>query len=177
MKHSMRAGLTPLKTQRVQRELPRSLERRHHLADETQKTLQVLVNAPTALRAYILADAALVRGELTLRQRAQVARAETEFQGCAGRLSGQDKATESFGSTEAQRPLSRPPAAAALNADKRLGLMQAAVLLRGERRSGYSRVLLKSGFSREQIAEIIASIALSTFSHYLAHAKVFETIA
>lgn len=173
----MRAGLTPLETQRVHREVRRSLERRHHLVDETRKTLQVMVNAPTALRAYVLADAALVRGKLTLRQSAQVAGAETELKGCADRRSGQDEVGESVGSTETKPALARNPGAAVFNADTRLGLTQAAVLLRGESRSGYFPVLLASGFSREQVAEIIGSIALSTFSHYFAHAKAFETIA
>lgn len=173
----MRAGLPPLETQRTHWGLQPSLKSRHLARNEASGFLQVMANAPTALRAYILADGALVRGKLTLRQRAQVARAETEIKGCAGRLSGQDEAGESFGSTEAELPLARHPTVAALKADRRLGFTQAAVLQRGESSSGYSQVLLKGGFTSGQIAEIIASIALNTFSHYFTHAKPFETVA
>src|SRR6267142_851950 len=49
--------------------------------------LQVMANSPAALRAYILADAALLRGELTRRQRQQVALAVAEINGSTYSLS------------------------------------------------------------------------------------------
>ena len=41
--------------------------------DRAPRFLQVMAHSPAALRAYVLADAALVRGQLTRRQREQVA--------------------------------------------------------------------------------------------------------
>jgi AhpD family alkylhydroperoxidase len=61
--------------------------------------LQVMANSPAAFRAYILADAALLRGELTRRQRQQVALAVAEINGSTYSLSALDAAGKRHGLT------------------------------------------------------------------------------
>ncbi len=66
MNQTTRAGLTSLETQRNHWGLQRSPGSNHRAREEGRGLLTVMTNAPTALRAYFLADAALVRGKLTL---------------------------------------------------------------------------------------------------------------
>ena len=76
--------LTPIG---VTSELKRSLKNSRLELDEAPRFLQVLANSPASLRAYIRADAALVRGQLTPRQRQQVALAVAEINGSSYSLS------------------------------------------------------------------------------------------
>src|SRR6266481_7641254 len=63
----------PIRTNRAVPDLKRSLRIAPLRLAEGPKFLQVMAHSPAVLRAYILADAALVRGQLTRRQRKQVA--------------------------------------------------------------------------------------------------------
>src|SRR2546422_3481366 len=75
--------LTPIQTNGASSELKRSLKNSHLKLDEVPRFLQVMANSPASLRAYIRADAALVRGQLTPRQRQQVALARApHLPGC-----------------------------------------------------------------------------------------------
>src|SRR6266581_1325183 len=69
---------TPIQTNGATSKLKRSLKKSHLKLDEAPRFLQVLANSPASLRAYIRAEAALVRGQLTPRQREQVALAAAD---------------------------------------------------------------------------------------------------
>src|SRR2546425_1233544 len=70
--------LTPMQTNGAGSELKPSLKSSRLKLDEAPRFLQVLANSPASLRAYLRADAALVRGQLTPHQRQQVALAVAE---------------------------------------------------------------------------------------------------
>ncbi len=104
--------LTPIQTNGTTSELKRSLKSSRLKLDEAPRFLQVLANSPAALRAYLRADAALVRGQLTPRQRQQVALAVAEINGSSYSLSAHYDAGKSLGLTHQEMQLAHNAAAA-----------------------------------------------------------------
>lgn len=126
-----------------------------------------MAHAPSAFRAYILADAALVRGKLTRWQRAQVRLTETELRDRADDVAAQRKTGVVFRSRDKGIRLARRANTALSAAEKRLSFTLAAVLRHSKPNSSYSQALLEAGFSGKQIAEIAGSVALKTLaSHF-----------
>src|SRR5437899_7475125 len=103
--------LNPIQTNGATSELKWSLKNSHLKLDEAPRFLQVMANSPAALRAYLRADAALVRGQLTPRQREQVALAVAEINGSSYSLSAHYDAGKSLGLTPKEMLLARNAAA------------------------------------------------------------------
>ena len=158
--------LTPIQTNGATSELKRSLKNSHLKLDEVPRFLQVMANSPASLRAYIRADAALVRGKLTARQRQQVALAVAEINGSSYSLSAHYDAGKSLGLTHQEMQLARNASAADTKAETMLRFTRAVVLQRGEISDEDFQALGKAGFSDAQIIEIVANIALNIFSNY-----------
>ena len=158
--------LTPIQTNGATSELKRSLKSSHLKLGKAPNFLQVMANSPASLRAYILADAALVRGQVTARQREQVALAVAEINGCAYSLSAHYETGKSLGLTHDEMQLARNATAADPKAEMMLRFTQAVVLQRGEISEDDFQALVKAGFTNEQIVEIVANIALNIFSNY-----------
>src|SRR6266481_9692618 len=158
--------LTPIKTNGATSELKRSLKTSHLKLEEAPRFLQIMANSPASLRAYIRADAALVRGQLTPRQRQQVALAVAEINGSSYSLSAHYDAGKSLGLTHHQMQLARSATAADPKAETMLRFTQAVVLQRGEISDDDFQALRKVGFTDAQIVEIVANIALNIFSNY-----------
>src|SRR6266481_3189943 len=158
--------LTPIKTNGATSELKRSLKTSHLKLDEAPRFLQVLANSPASLRAYIRADAALVHGQLTPRQREQVALAVAEINGSSYSLSAHYDNGKSLGLTHEEMQLARNATAADPKAETMLRFTQAVVLQRGEISDDDFHALRKAGFTDAQIVEIVANIALNIFSNY-----------
>src|SRR5437867_4053389 len=103
----MMVRLTPIQTNGATSKLKRSLKNSHVRLEEAPRFLQVMANSPASLRAYIRADAALVRGQLTPRQREQVALAAAEINGSCYSLSAHYDAGKSLGLTQKEMLLAR----------------------------------------------------------------------
>jgi alkylhydroperoxidase family enzyme len=86
---------TPIQVNGANSELKRGLKNHRLKLKEVPNFLHLLANSPASLRAYIRADAALVRGQLTPRQRQQVALAVAEINGSSHSLSVQYDAAKS----------------------------------------------------------------------------------
>src|SRR6266704_2657187 len=157
---------TPIQTNGATSGLKRGLKNSHLKLGKTPNFLQVMANSPASLRAYIRADAALVRGQLTPRQREQVALAVAEINGCAYSLSAHYDAGKSLGLTHHEMQLARNATAADTKAETMLRFTQAVVLQRGEISDDDFQALRKAGFADGQIIEIVANIALNIFSNY-----------
>src|SRR5882724_787816 len=99
--------LTPIQTNGATSELKRGLKNSHVKLDEVPRFLQVMANSPASLRAYIRADAALVRGQLTPRQREQVALAVAEINGSSYSLSAHYETGKNLGLTHHEMQLAR----------------------------------------------------------------------
>jgi len=158
--------LTPIQTKGATSELRRSLKNSRLKLDEAPRFLQVMANSPASLRAYIRADAALVRGRLTPRQRQQVALAVAEINGSSYSLSAHYDAGKSLGLTHAEMQLARNAAAGDTKVDTMLRFTRSVVLQRGEISDEDFQALGKAGFTDEEIEEIVANIALNIFSNY-----------
>ncbi len=157
---------TPIQTNGATSKLKRSLKKSHLKLDEAPRFLQVLANSPASLRAYIRADAALLRGQLTPRQREQVALAVAEINGSSYSLSAQYDNGKSLGLTHHEMQLARNATAADTKAETMLRFTQAVVLQRGEISDDDFQALRKAGFADGQIIEIVANIALNIFCNY-----------
>lgn len=158
--------LTPIQTNGTTSELQRSLKNSHLKLDEVPRFLQVMANSPASLRAYIRADAALVRGQLTPRQREQVALAVAEINGSSYSLSAHYDTGKNLGLTHHEMQLARNATAEDPKAETMLRFTQAVVLQRGEVSDDDFQALRKAGFSDAQIVEIVANIALNIFCNY-----------
>jgi AhpD family alkylhydroperoxidase len=99
--------LTPIQANGATSELKRSLKSSQFKLGKTPNFFQVMANSPASLRAYIRADAALLRGQLTPRQREQVALAVAEINGCAYSLSAHYETGKSLGLTHDEMQLAR----------------------------------------------------------------------
>ena len=154
--------LTPIEAKRTALEFKRS----HLKLKAAPNFLKVMAHSPAAFRAYVLADAALVRGRLTRRQRKQVALAVAEINGSTYSLSAQYEAGKRLGLTDQEMQLARNATATDPKAQTMLRFTQAVVLQRGEISDEDFHALVKAGFTNEEIVEIVANIALNIFSNY-----------
>jgi len=166
MTEPIMSRLTPIRTNGAASALKRSLKNCHLKLDEAPRFLQIMANSPASLRSYIRADAALVRGQLTPRQREKVALAVAEINGSGYSLSAHYHAGKSLGLTHHEMQLARNATAADPKTEAMLRFTQAVVLQRGEVSDEDFQVLGKSGFTDAQIVEIVANIALNIFSNY-----------
>jgi uncharacterized peroxidase-related enzyme len=162
----IRSRLAPIQTNGATSGLKRSLKSARVKLDEVPKFIQVMANSPASLRAYIRADAALVRGRLTPRQREQVALAVAEINGSSYSLSAHYAAGKRLGLTPREMQLARNASAADEKAETMLRFTQAVVLQRGEISDEDFQALVQAGFTNEQIVEIVANIALNIFANY-----------
>ena len=158
--------LTRIQANGATAELKRSLKSSRLKLDEAPRFLQVMANSPASLRAYLRADAALVRGQLTPRQRQQVALAVAEINGSSYSLSAHYNTGKSLGLTGHEMRLARNATATDPKAETMLRFTQAVVLQRGEVSDDDFQALGKAGFTDAQIIEIVANIALNIFSNY-----------
>jgi uncharacterized peroxidase-related enzyme len=158
--------LTPIQSNGATSELKRSLKNSRLKLDEAPRFLQVMANSPASLRAYLGADAALVRGQLTPRQRQQVALAVAEINGCSYSLSAHYDTGKSLGLSHQEMQLARNAAAADPKADTMLRFTRSVVLQRGDICDEDFQALGEAGFTDAQIIEIVANIALNIFSNY-----------
>ena len=158
--------LSPIQTNRATSELKRSLKNSRLKLDEAPRFLQVMANSPASLRAYLRADAALVRGQLTPRQRAEVALAVAEINGSSYSLAAHYDTGKSLGLTHQEMELARNAAATDPKADTMLRFTRSVVLQRGDISDEDFQALGKAGFTDAQIIEIVANIALNIFSNY-----------
>ena len=160
------SGITPIKTNGATVDLKQGPGNSRLKLNKAPRFLQVMAHSPAALRAYILADAALVRGRLTRRQREQVALAVAEINGLSYRLPAHDEAGKNLGLTQKNMGLARNATAADPKAETMLRFTQAVVLQRGEVSDDDFQALRKAGSTDEQIIEIVANIALNIFANY-----------
>src|SRR5437899_10178713 len=163
--------LTPMQTNGATSALKRSLKSSRLKLDQAPRFLQVMANSPASLRAYVRAEAALVCGQLTPRQRQQVALAVAEINGSTYSLSAHYDTGKSLGLTHHEMQLARNATAEDPKAERMLRFTQAVVLQRGDVSDEDFQALRKAGFTDAQIIEIVANIALNIFSNY------FSTVA
>jgi len=107
-----------------------------------------------------------VRGQLTPRQRQQVALAVAEINGSSYSLSAHYDAGKSLGLTQEEMQLARNATATDPKTETMLRFTQAVVLQRGDISDEDFQALRNAGFTDAEVVEIVANIALNIFSNY-----------
>jgi len=129
--------------------------------------LRVLTRATAATEAYAAAEKALANGQLTARQREQIALAVAEINGSEYCLVAHTVNSRNAGLSEEEIGLARKAAANDRKAEAILRLTQAVVLQRGHIRDNELRAVRSAGVSEAELIEVMANIALNVFTNYL----------
>jgi len=160
--------INPIKANQAGPELKRSSQNNtRQKLGEAPNFLRILANSPMALRAYIFAETALERGQLTPRQRAQIALAVAEINGSGYGLSAHYDAGKRLGLTHVDMQLARQATATDPQTATMLRFAQGVVLQRGEVSDEDFLALRRAGFTAPLIIETVASIVLNIFTNYL----------
>jgi uncharacterized peroxidase-related enzyme len=127
---------------------------------------RILAHSPGTLRAFLFAQRALARGQLSPRQREQIALAVAEINGSSYGLSAHYDAGKKLGLTHKDMQMARQATASEAQAATMLGFTQKVVLQRGEVSDEDFLRMRHAGFKDPQIIEIVASIVLCLFANY-----------
>jgi uncharacterized peroxidase-related enzyme len=171
VKHRIMTPLAPITGDQTFRELKQSLEETSTQLEELPNFIRVLAHSPAALKAYTLVDKALANGQITPRQREQIALAVAEINSCSYSLSAHYVLGQSLGLSEEEIRLARKATASDPQTKAMLRFTQAVVLQRGEISHDEFQMLRAAGFTDAQIIEILAGIGLNIFTNY------FNTVA
>jgi uncharacterized peroxidase-related enzyme len=128
--------------------------------------LRLLAHSPAATRAFMACEAALAGGELSLRQREQIALAVAEINGSKYCLSAHYALAKQRGLSEADIRFARRATASDPKTDAMLRFAQAVTLQRGDFSDADFLSLRRAGISDAEIAEIVANVALNIFANY-----------
>jgi len=112
-------------------------------------------------------EKALAKGELTARQREQIALAVAEINDSKYCLAVHSVAGREAGLSDEDIRLARKAGARDSRAEAMLRFAQALTLQRGRISQEDLAALRRAGFSEPQLVEIIASVALNIFTNYL----------
>ncbi len=159
--------LNPTPGMRVNQQLLDILERSHLDLDEAPNFFRILVRAPTVTSAYAAAEQALAKGQITARQREQIALAVAEINDSRYCLVAHTIAGRTAGLSDEDIRLARKAAANDPKAGAMLRFTQAVVLQRGELGDEDFNAVRKAGISELEMIEIVANIALNLFTNYL----------
>ena len=159
--------LQPVEPTQVSKELQVVLDRDHLGFEEIPNFLKTVARSPAAGMAYVLAEGALADGQLSERQREQIALAVAEINGSKYCLQAHARLGSKAGLSGDEIQSARRAAAPDPKADQMLRFTQAMVLQRGEIKDEDLSALRQAGFSDAELIEIVANIALNIFTNYL----------
>jgi uncharacterized peroxidase-related enzyme len=166
--------LNPIEAGQIGNEMQEILDSTHVPFEEVPNFLKVLGNSTAGLKAYVESEEALVNGELSPRFRELIALTVAEINACGYSLAFHSAAARELGLTEEDIQLARRAAALDPKANAMLRFAQRIVVQRGRITDADYRALCQAGFSRSQIVEVIANIALNTFTNFLNLAAMTE---
>jgi uncharacterized peroxidase-related enzyme len=159
--------LNPIESRQIGPEVRASLDKLQLSSTEVPNFLRVVAKSLAAMRAYAGMEHALARGQLTAKERQQIALAVAEINGCSYSLISHSRTAQEAALSDEDIRLARKAAAADARANAMLRFTQAVVLQRGEISDTELALVRQAGFSESEIIEIIANIALSIFTNYL----------
>jgi uncharacterized peroxidase-related enzyme len=125
-----------------------------------------LAHSPAALEGYLSLMGALSKGELTPRQREQIALAVAEANGCDYCLSAHSAIGGRLGLDEAEMRRNRRSESADTRTNALLRLARRVVDTRGEVSDGDLKTARASGLGDGEIVEVVAHVALNVLTNY-----------
>jgi len=157
----------PVDPAQISQGLPGLLERTDIQVEEIPNFLKILAKAPAAALVYMRVDGTLAAGQLTERQREQIALTVAEINGSNYCLQAHSVIGSNAGLTENEIQLARRAGATDAKTNQILHFTQAVVLQRGDVSDEDLRALRQAGISDAEVVEILANIALNIFTNYL----------
>ena len=127
---------------------------------------KALANSPAALKAWMEFDGALAKGSLNPKLRQEVALAVGQKNGCEYCVSAHTVIGKFTGLTDPQILNSRQGQGTSPKDTAALTFARALLEKRGQVPASSIQALRYQGFSDGEIAEIIANVALNTFTNY-----------
>ncbi len=131
--------------------------------------IRTLANAPAALDAYLHFQRALGSGALPARLREQIAICVAEENGCDYCRAAHCAIGKTVGLTEEAIADARRGAPPDSKTEVALQFAREMVVRRGWVRDDALRRLRETGYTEQEIVEIIANVALNLFSNYFNH--------
>ena len=151
------------------------------LLDEVQRKLGMtpnimrgLANAPQALEGYLSFSGALAQGVLPARMREQLALVVAETNGCDYCLAAHGALGKMVGLSEQDVSDARQGNAVDRRTEAALKFARKLVDQRGQVSDSDVARLRQMGFGDDALAEIIAHVALNTFTNYFNHVASTE---
>jgi uncharacterized peroxidase-related enzyme len=151
------------------------------LLDGVQKNLgmapnivRTLANSPAALNGYLSFSGALSGGRLPQRVREQIALVVAETNGCDYCLSAHSAIGRKAGLSAEEIERSRGAEASDPRTQAALAFARKLVENRGWVQDSDVAALREVGFDEEDIAEIVANVALNLFTNYFNHVAETE---
>ena len=127
----------------------------------------LLALSEPAIKAYAETEQALANGNLTTKQREQIALAVAEINDSDYCLAAHSATAKNSGLSEQEILDARRATAPDLKARAMLRFTQLVTLQRGDIKPEVLSAIFKAGFSQPEVTEIIANIALNIFTNYL----------
>src|SRR5215467_12018878 len=132
----------------------------------TPNMTKVMANSPAVLQAYLAFVAALSAGMLSTELREQLALANGEENSCQYCVSAHTAIGKIAGLSDAEIASAREAKSDAPKNAAALRFAQAVVAKRGMATDADLQAIRAAGFTDGEIAEIIAHVALNTFTNY-----------
>ena len=159
--------LNPIETNKMTPQTWSILDTLHFGADDAPNFLRVLAKSLAAMRAYSEVENALAGGQLTARQREQIALTVAAINGSEYCLAAHSIIGASAGLSAEDVQLAREAKATDPQSNAILAFTLAVVLQRGEIKDEGLKGLRRAGLSESEIIEIVANIAINIFTNYL----------
>jgi AhpD family alkylhydroperoxidase len=131
--------------------------------------MKTLAASPAALEGYLNFGAALGTGHLDAKFREQIALAVAQANSCEYCLSAHSAIGQVVGLKTEEIAASREAHSADAKRDAGLQFVQALVVQRGVVSDQTVAQVKAAGFSDGDIAEIVANVAINTFTNYFNH--------
>lgn len=140
----------------------------------TPNVVRVLANAPQALEGYLGLSGALAQGVLPVKLREQLALVVAETNGCDYCLAAHGALGKMVGLSEQDVSDARQGNAVDRRTEAALKFARKLVDQRGQVSDSDVARLRQMGFGDDALAEIIAHVALNTFTNYFNHVASTE---
>lgn len=140
----------------------------------TPNIMKIMANAPKVLEGYLSFSAALAEGALPARLREQLALTVAEANGCQYCLAAHTAIGRIVGLSEQEIGDSRQADAVDSKSEVALRFARKVVDERANVSNADVDRLRHAGFNDEQIVEIIANVAINTFTNYFNHIALTE---
>ena len=166
--------ITPLDPQSAQGDAKQMLDQVQQKLGGTPNMLRAMAQSPATLRSYLTLSEAVGTGELGSKLREQLALAIAGANACGYCASAHAVIGKGAGVSEAEIPLNLRGESADAKTQAAITLARAIVEKRGFVADEDVTAFHAAGFGESALAEVIAVVALNTFTNYFNHISQVE---